>query len=123
VRWRCSGSKDVSELELEGGRGNSSLLGFGLGSGDARLKGCEGSNEVGQSGGGGEVGRSSGGSRGGGGRGCHGKLLLLRHDLDGGNVLMRGGGHGLDGGDGCGQVVRSDVGGGRRDNDGVGVGG
>jgi hypothetical protein len=105
---------DVSELELEGGRGNSSLLGLGLDGGDAHLMDCEGS---------GKVGRSGGSSRGGGGCGCHGRLLLLRHSLDGDNALMRGGGHGLDGGDGCVQVRWSDAGGGRRDDDRVGVGG
>jgi hypothetical protein len=58
MRWRWgSDSKDVDELELEGG-----LLGLGLGGGNAHLKGCEGSDEVSQSG---------GGSRGGG------SLLLL----------------------------------------------
>jgi hypothetical protein len=95
VRWRCSGSEDVSELKLKGGRGSSSLLGLDLGGGDARLKGCEGSGEVGRSGG--------------GDRGCHGSLLLLRHDLDDGSTLTGGGGHGLDDGDGCGQDERSDV--------------
>jgi hypothetical protein len=49
TRWRCSDSEDGSELELEGGRGSSRLLGLGLGGGDAHLKVCEGSNEVGWS--------------------------------------------------------------------------
>jgi hypothetical protein len=44
TRWRCS------ELELEGGHGSSRLLGLVFGGGDAWLKGCEGNNEVGQSG-------------------------------------------------------------------------
>jgi hypothetical protein len=52
TRWRwCSNFKDVDELELEGGRDSSRLLGLGLGSGYAGLKGCEGSSEVGRSGG------------------------------------------------------------------------
>jgi hypothetical protein len=70
VRWRCrcSDSEHVSELELEGGHDSSHLLGLGLCGGDVCLKSCEGS---------GEVGRSGGGSRGGGGRGGCGSLLLL----------------------------------------------
>jgi hypothetical protein len=70
ARWRCSDSEDVSELELKVDRGVSSLLGLslGLGGGDECLKGCDSSKEIGQTG---------GGSRGGGGRGCHGGLLLL----------------------------------------------
>jgi hypothetical protein len=50
--WRYSDSEDVSELELEGGRDSSCLLGLDLGGGDAHLKGCECCNEVGRSGGG-----------------------------------------------------------------------
>jgi hypothetical protein len=60
ARWWCSDSEDISELELEGGRSSSRLLGLSLGGGDTHLKSYEGS---------GEVGRSSGG-------GC-GSLLLL----------------------------------------------
>jgi hypothetical protein len=101
MRWRwCNHSEDVSELELEGGRGSSLLLGHELDGGDACLKGCEGSGEVGQSGG-----------------------SLLRHGLDGDSVLMGGDGRSrsLDDGDGRGQVGRSDAGGGRSGGDGVEV--
>jgi hypothetical protein len=34
TRWRCIDSEDSSELELEGGRGSSRLLGLGLSGGD-----------------------------------------------------------------------------------------
>jgi hypothetical protein len=98
-----NGGEDGSELELEGGRGSSRLLGLSLGDGEARLKGCEGS---------GEVNRSSDNSRGGRGHGCHGSLLLLRRGLDSGSVLTGGGGRGLDSGKGCGQVGRSNTRGG-----------
>jgi hypothetical protein len=54
-RWRCSDPKDVSELELEGGRDSLCLLGLDLSGGDAHLKSYEGSGEVGRSGGGSEV--------------------------------------------------------------------
>jgi hypothetical protein len=93
-RCRCtrtsSDAKDVGELELEGGCNSSRLLGLDLGDSDAHLEGCEGS---------GEVDRSAGGSRGGSDRVYHGSLLLLRHSLNGGSALTRGGDHGLDGGD------------------------
>jgi hypothetical protein len=88
TRWRCNGSED--------GCDSSRLLGLG----DARLKGCKGSNEVGW---------SSGKSRGGGGHACHDSLLLLWHGLDGSSVLIGGGGRSLDGGEGCGQVEQSDA--------------
>jgi hypothetical protein len=113
TRWRwCSDSEDVGELELEGARDSSRLL--GLGGGDARLKGGEGSGEVG---------------RRGGGCGCHGSLLLLRQGLNGGSALTGGGGstltggggRNLDGGNGRGQGGRSDAGGSRSEGDGVEV--
>jgi hypothetical protein len=113
-RGRCSDSEDGNELELEGGHGSSHLLGLGPGGGDVRLKGCEGS---------GEVDRSSGSARGGGGHGCHGSLLLLRRSLDDVSMLTGGGGRGLDGGEGYGQVGRSDAKGGRCDGDGVEIDG
>jgi hypothetical protein len=51
MRWKwCSDAKDVGELELEGGCNSSRLLGLGIDGSNARLKGCEGSGEVGQSG-------------------------------------------------------------------------
>jgi hypothetical protein len=108
MRWKWSSdAEDVGELELEGGRSNSCLLGLGLDDSNACLEGCEGSDEVGWSGG--------------GGCGCHGSLLLLRHGLGGGSALTRGDSRNLDGGDGRGQVGRGDARGGRSDGDGVGV--
>jgi hypothetical protein len=53
MKWRwCSDSENISELELEGGHGSLRLLNLRLGGGDALLKDCEGSGEVGWSGGG-----------------------------------------------------------------------
>jgi hypothetical protein len=39
TRWRCCCSEDGDNLELEGGRSSSRLLGLNLDGGDARLKG------------------------------------------------------------------------------------
>jgi hypothetical protein len=109
MRWAwCSDTKDISELELEGDRNGSGLL--GLNSGNVHLEGSEGSDQV-----------DWRGDSSQGGRGCHGNLLLLQHGLGGHDALSRGDDGGLDGGDGHGQVGWSDVSGDRSDGDSVEV--